>query len=142
MDTSQECREQEWTIMFSSCQDLSFSPLSELDVFQSMLFAAKRKSNRFLTGIFVSSTAFSCSWYGRAVFLICWFILLIFLMYVDGFVLPVPKNKIAAYKKMATLAAKVWKEHGALQYAECQGDDLKVDEKWMMAFPTLVKPKK
>lgn len=63
-------------------------------------------------------------------------------MYVDGFVLPVPKNKIAAYKKVATVAGKVWMEHGALQYMECQGDDLKVNEAWTMAFPTMVKPKK
>jgi uncharacterized protein YbaA (DUF1428 family) len=63
-------------------------------------------------------------------------------MYVDGFVLPVPKNKIKQYKKIATTAGKVWKDHGALQYMECQGDDLKVNEEWTMAFPTMVKPKK
>ncbi|MGE3278371.1 MAG: DUF1428 domain-containing protein [Candidatus Altimarinota bacterium] len=62
-------------------------------------------------------------------------------MYVDGFVLPIPKDKVKAYKKMATVAAKVWKDHGALQYAECQADDLKVDEKWSLPFPKLVKPK-
>lgn len=45
--------------------------------------------------------------------------------YVDGFVFPVPKNKIAAYKKMATEASKVWKKFGALEYYECMGDDLK-----------------
>lgn len=63
-------------------------------------------------------------------------------MYVDGFVLPVPKNKVAAYKKIATNAGKIWKKHGALQYMECEGDDLQVDEQWTMAFPTMVKPKK
>lgn len=62
-------------------------------------------------------------------------------MYVDGFILPVPKSKLKAYKKMASLGAKVWKDHGALQYMECQADDMKVDEKWMMAFPKMVKPK-
>ena len=44
--------------------------------------------------------------------------------YVDGFVIPVPKSKIAAYKKMAALGKKVWMKHGALQYFECVGDDL------------------
>ena len=45
--------------------------------------------------------------------------------YVDGYLLPIPKNKIAAYKKMATLAGKVWRDHGALEYRECVGEDLK-----------------
>jgi uncharacterized protein YbaA (DUF1428 family) len=45
--------------------------------------------------------------------------------YVDGFVFVVPKSKIAAYKKMARLGAKMWMKHGALDYKECQGDDLK-----------------
>jgi alkaline phosphatase len=44
--------------------------------------------------------------------------------YVDGFVIPVPKGKIAAYKKMAALGKKMWMKHGALQYFECIGDDL------------------
>ena len=46
--------------------------------------------------------------------------------YVDGFLLVVPKKNIAAYTKIAKLASKVWKEHGALEYRECVGDDLKV----------------
>jgi uncharacterized protein YbaA (DUF1428 family) len=46
--------------------------------------------------------------------------------YVDGFVLPVPTKNLAAYKKMATKASKIWKEHGALEYRECVGDDLDV----------------
>ncbi|HEY7370072.1 MAG TPA: DUF1428 domain-containing protein [Thermoanaerobaculia bacterium] len=46
--------------------------------------------------------------------------------YVDGFVLPVPKKHFAAYKKMATLASKVWKQHGAVDYLESVGDDLKI----------------
>jgi uncharacterized protein YbaA (DUF1428 family) len=45
--------------------------------------------------------------------------------YVDGFVLPVPKKNLAAYKKMATWGKKIWMKHGALQYFECVGDDLK-----------------
>jgi len=44
--------------------------------------------------------------------------------YVDGFVIPVPKGKVAAYKKMAALGKKIWMKHGALQYFECVGDDL------------------
>ena len=47
--------------------------------------------------------------------------------YVDGYVLPVPKKKLAAYRRMAQLAGKVWREHGALDYKECVGDDLNVD---------------
>ena len=46
--------------------------------------------------------------------------------YVDGFVLVVPKKKLAIYKSMARKAGKVWREHGALDYRECVGDDLKV----------------
>jgi uncharacterized protein YbaA (DUF1428 family) len=44
--------------------------------------------------------------------------------YVDGFVIPVPKGKVAAYKKMAALGKRMWMKHGALQYFECVGDDL------------------
>lgn len=59
--------------------------------------------------------------------------------YVDGFVLVVPKKKIPAYAKMARLAGKVWREHGALEYRECVGDDVKV--KFGMPFSKLVKTK-
>lgn len=45
--------------------------------------------------------------------------------YVDGFVLPVPKDKIVAYRKIAEEAGKVWMEHGALQYVECIAEDVK-----------------
>src|SRR5439155_21735759 len=44
--------------------------------------------------------------------------------YVDGFVIPVPKSKIAEYKKMAQMGKKMWMKHGALEYFECMGDDL------------------
>jgi uncharacterized protein YbaA (DUF1428 family) len=44
--------------------------------------------------------------------------------YVDGFVIPVPKGKLAEYKKMAAMGKKMWMKHGALQYFECVGDDL------------------
>ena len=46
--------------------------------------------------------------------------------YVDGFVIPVPKKNIAAYRRLALKASQVWKEHGALDYYECVGDDLTV----------------
>lgn len=46
--------------------------------------------------------------------------------YVDGFVIPIPKNKLEAYKKMAKLGAKIWRDHGALDYYECVGDDLNI----------------
>jgi uncharacterized protein YbaA (DUF1428 family) len=46
--------------------------------------------------------------------------------YVDGFVIPLKKTKITAYRRIAALAGKVWKDHGALQYIEACGDDLKV----------------
>ena len=46
--------------------------------------------------------------------------------YVDGFVLPVPKKNLPAYRRMAQKAGKIWREHGALDYKECAGDDLKV----------------
>ncbi len=46
--------------------------------------------------------------------------------YIDGFVIPVPKANMAEYKKVATLASKVWKEHGALEYIEAVGDDFPV----------------
>jgi uncharacterized protein YbaA (DUF1428 family) len=59
--------------------------------------------------------------------------------YVDGFVLPVPKNKLADYKKLAQKASKIWREHGALDYRECAGDDL--DIKMMVPFPKLAKVK-
>lgn len=44
--------------------------------------------------------------------------------YVDGYVLPVAKDKLAAYKDMASLGGKIWMKHGALAYFECAGDDL------------------
>lgn len=59
--------------------------------------------------------------------------------YVDGFVLPVPKKNIEAYKRMARKAGKVWREHGALEYRECIADDVKPG-KWT-SFPQSVKLK-
>jgi len=44
--------------------------------------------------------------------------------YVDGFVIPLPKAKVGEYRLIAAQAGEVWKEHGALEYRECVGDDL------------------
>jgi uncharacterized protein YbaA (DUF1428 family) len=60
-------------------------------------------------------------------------------MYVDGFVVPVPKKKLQAYRRMATKAGKVWREHGAIDYKECVADDVKPG-KWT-SFPQAVKLK-
>jgi uncharacterized protein YbaA (DUF1428 family) len=46
--------------------------------------------------------------------------------YVDGFVLPIPKKNVAAYRRIAAKAGKIWREHGALDYKECVGDDLNI----------------
>jgi uncharacterized protein YbaA (DUF1428 family) len=59
--------------------------------------------------------------------------------YVDGYVLPVRKKQLAAYKRMARQAGKIWREHGALDYRECVAEDLGV--KFGMPFPKLMKPK-
>jgi uncharacterized protein YbaA (DUF1428 family) len=59
--------------------------------------------------------------------------------YVDGFVIPVPKKNLAAYFRVAKKAGMIWREHGAREYRECAGDDLKV--KFGMAFPRLAKLK-
>lgn len=59
--------------------------------------------------------------------------------YVDGFVLPVPRKNLAAYKKLSKAASKVWKEHGALEYRECAGDDMKPP--CGVPFPNLAKSK-
>lgn len=57
--------------------------------------------------------------------------------YVDGFLLPVPRKNLAAYRRMSLKAGKVWKEYGALEYRECIGDDLKV--KGVKPFPRQLK---
>ncbi len=46
--------------------------------------------------------------------------------YVDGYVLPVPRKKLAACRRLARLGAKLWREHGALEFRECAGDNLAV----------------
>jgi uncharacterized protein YbaA (DUF1428 family) len=60
--------------------------------------------------------------------------------YVDGYVLPVPKKNLAAYRRMAAEAGKVWRKYGALEFRECVGDDLKTMK--VKSFPNLVKPKR
>lgn len=57
--------------------------------------------------------------------------------YVDGFVIPVPKAKREAYRKVAEMAAPIFKEHGALKVVECWGDD--VPEGKITSFPMAVK---
>ena len=60
-------------------------------------------------------------------------------LYVDGFVLPVPKRNAAAYRRMARQAGKIWREHGALEYRECMGEDVKPGK--TTSFPQSVKLK-
>ena len=59
--------------------------------------------------------------------------------YVDGFVLPIPKRNMRAYRRMARKAGKVWREHGALDYVECIADDVKPGKH--TSFPQSVKLK-
>ncbi len=60
--------------------------------------------------------------------------------YVDGYVLPVPKKKLEAYRRLAQIGKKVWRKHGALEYIEAVGDDL--SPKWAgIKFPRTVKCK-
>lgn len=57
--------------------------------------------------------------------------------YVDGFVLPLPRKNIEAYRAFSAKAGKVWREHGALEYIECVGDDVKPGK--LTSFPQAVK---
>ena len=59
--------------------------------------------------------------------------------YVDGFVVPVPTDKLDAYRRMARKAGKIWREHGALEYRECIADDVKPGK--LTSFPQSVKLK-
>jgi uncharacterized protein YbaA (DUF1428 family) len=59
--------------------------------------------------------------------------------YVDGFVLPLPKKNLPAYKRLAQKAGKVWKEHGAIDYHECIAEDVKTGK--TTSFPQSVKLK-
>jgi uncharacterized protein YbaA (DUF1428 family) len=60
--------------------------------------------------------------------------------YVDGFLLPIPTKKLDAYRALARKASRIWKEHGALDYRECVGDDL--DSHGMGSFPKAAGVKK
>ncbi|MCM2311555.1 MAG: DUF1428 domain-containing protein, partial [Steroidobacteraceae bacterium] len=60
--------------------------------------------------------------------------------YVDGFVIPIPKRHIAAYKRISRRAGKVWREHGALDYVECVADDVKPGK--LTSFPQAVQLKR
>lgn len=60
--------------------------------------------------------------------------------YVDGFVVPVPKKNVEAYRKVSRKAGKVWMEYGALEYIECVGDDVPPGK--ITSFPLSVKLKK
>lgn len=57
--------------------------------------------------------------------------------YVDGFVLPLPKKNVEAYKRFSEEAGKVWRDHGALAYVECIGDDVKPGD--VTSFPQAVR---
>ena len=59
--------------------------------------------------------------------------------YVDGYVLPVPKKNLKAYLRMARMGERMWRKHGALDYKECVGDDLKT--KWGLPFTGIMKLK-
>ena len=59
--------------------------------------------------------------------------------YFDGFVVPVPRKKLDAYRRMAKTASKVWREHGAREYVECIADDVKPGK--VTSFPQSVKLK-
>ena len=59
--------------------------------------------------------------------------------YVDGFILPVPKKNLQAYRRIARKAGKIWREHGALEFRECVGDDVKPGK--LTSFPQSVKLK-
>jgi uncharacterized protein YbaA (DUF1428 family) len=59
--------------------------------------------------------------------------------YVDGFVIALPRRKLPLYRRIARQAGKIWKKHGALEYRECAGDDLKI--KMGVPFPKLARVK-
>ncbi len=62
--------------------------------------------------------------------------------YVDGYVIPIKKKNLAAYRKMAIWGAKTWKKYGALEYFECVGDDLSAKKYSGMGFKKLARLKK
>jgi uncharacterized protein YbaA (DUF1428 family) len=58
-------------------------------------------------------------------------------MYVDGFIVPVPKKNLAAYRRLARRAGRIWREYGAIDYRECVADDVSVGKR--TSFPRSVK---
>jgi uncharacterized protein YbaA (DUF1428 family) len=60
--------------------------------------------------------------------------------YVDGFVVPLPKRNLDAYRRMARKAGKIWREHGALEFRECVADDVTMGK--ITSFPRSVKRKR
>jgi uncharacterized protein YbaA (DUF1428 family) len=62
--------------------------------------------------------------------------------YVDGYVIPIKKENVPAYKKMAQWGKKTWIKHGALQYFECVGEDLKVKKNAGQGFTKMAKLKR
>jgi len=61
------------------------------------------------------------------------------MQYVDGFIVPVPKKNLTAYRALARKAGKIWREHGALDYRECVAEDVKMGKQ--TSFPRSVKRK-
>ena len=60
--------------------------------------------------------------------------------YVDGFVIPLPKRKLDAYRRIARASGKIWREHGALEYRECVAEDVQVGK--VTSFPRSVQAKR
>jgi uncharacterized protein YbaA (DUF1428 family) len=63
-------------------------------------------------------------------------------LYIDGFLLPIARNKVEAYRRVSQGAGKIWREHGALEYRECAGADLKAVKGMGASFPrrAMVRP--
>jgi uncharacterized protein YbaA (DUF1428 family) len=59
--------------------------------------------------------------------------------YVDGFVIPIPKKNVTAYRRIAARAGRIWREHGAVEYLECVGEDLKAPH--CKPFPRAIRVK-
>ncbi len=60
--------------------------------------------------------------------------------YVDGFVIPIPKKNLPAYRRMARRGGELWKKHGALEYRECVAEDMRAP--WSLPFPLLLNLKR
>lgn len=61
--------------------------------------------------------------------------------YVDGFVIPIKKSNVAAYRRMAQQAVRLWKKYGVIEFRECVGDDLKVMKGMELGFKRMAKLK-